>query len=70
MWFMPAWQAGQVPSQSSGMTVTLSPTVQPLTPGPTWATVPDISCPMGHGSFTRPSMPPCEMVRSVPQMPV
>ena len=66
----PARQAGQVPHQASGITVTGSPADQPLTPLPIARTVPDISCPSTAGRVTRPSIAPCRMCRSEPQMPV
>ena len=40
---------GQVPSHASGMTVTASPTLQPVTPSPSAAIVPLISCPNTRG---------------------
>jgi hypothetical protein len=42
-WVKPDRQAGQVPHQRSGITVTGSPAAQPVTAGPTSATRPDIS---------------------------
>ena len=68
-WF-PARHAGQVPSQSKGMTVTWSPAVHSVTPSPTAATTPLISWPMTAGVVTRASMLPWKMCRSVPQKPV
>lgn len=65
----PARQAGHVPSQASGMTVTASPTDQPSTPVPRATIVPDISCPIVAGLLTRPSMSPWKTWRSVPQIP-
>ena len=59
-----------MPSQSSGMTVTRSPTDQPSTPSPTSAMVPLISWPNTKGIVTRASIDPCRMCRSVPQRPV
>ena len=46
MWECPARQVGQRPHQRSGITVTGSPADQPVTPSPTAATRPDISCPI------------------------
>ena len=66
----PRRQAGQAPHQPSGITVTGSPDRQPVTPAPSAAIRPDISCPMTAGSPTRASMSPWKMCRSVPQMPV
>ncbi len=69
MCWLPARQAGQVPSQARGMTVTASPSVQPVTPLPMAAIVPLISCPKTRGVSTRASMLPCRMCRSVPHSP-
>ena len=69
MWELPARQAGQVPSQASGMTVTASPTLHPSTPSPIAAIVPLISWPNTRGFSTRASMLPCRMCRSVPHSP-
>ena len=49
MCWLPARQAGQVPSQESGMTVTRSPTVHSSTPSPTAAIMPLISWPNTRG---------------------
>jgi hypothetical protein len=50
---LPARQAGHSPHQSSGITVTRSPTAQPLTPAPSAEIVPDISWPSTAGIVTR-----------------
>ena len=60
---------GTRPHQRSGITVTGSPADQPVTPSPTTATRPDISCPITPWSATRSSMWPARMCRSVPQIP-
>ena len=49
MWLCPRWQAGHFPHQSSGMTVTGSPTAHPVIPGPSSAIRPDISWPIDGG---------------------
>ncbi len=66
----PRVQAGQFPQARVGITVTGCPIRQSGTSSPTAAIRPDISCPITAGAFTRASMSPWKMCRSVPQMPV
>ena len=68
MWLKPR-SAGVASRVSSGRTTTGSPGRNPVTPRPTSATVPDISCPITIGVWMRASIAPWAMCRSVPQMP-